>query len=193
MKEKEVLLVLTDEWADWEASHAIVGVNDSLAYVVKTIAIDKNPKTSIGGLRTEIDYEFENYHHFDNLAMVILTGSFSWNEKKHDVVADFIKKVVDANIPIAAICGGTRFLAKHGFLNNVKHTGNSLKYFKEILKDEQKYTGQDFFVATQIMSDGGIITAVDTASVEFAYEIFKTLAVDEREDIDEWYNKFKMI
>ena len=40
MKEKEVLLVLTDEWADWEASHAIVGINDSLAYVVKTIAID---------------------------------------------------------------------------------------------------------------------------------------------------------
>jgi len=50
MKKKEVLLVLTERWADWEASYAIAGINSTQQYVVKTIAIDKYPKVSIGGL-----------------------------------------------------------------------------------------------------------------------------------------------
>jgi len=32
MSEKEVLLVLTDNWADWEAAYAIVGINEESAY-----------------------------------------------------------------------------------------------------------------------------------------------------------------
>ena len=184
---KEVLLVLTDQWADWEASFAVWLVNSVPEYTVKTIAECKQPKVSAGGLRVEIDYTINEYENFDNLAMVILTGSFSWGKHQYDEIAKFIGQARDASIPIAAICGGSVFLARHGFLDSVKHTGNSLERFKK----EPDYSGQDFFITAQVVVDQGIITANETAALEFAREIFRILKVYTDEDMDEWYDEFK--
>ena len=191
MQRKEVLLLLTDNWADWEASHAIAVINSSPQYIVKTIAIDKYPKVSIGGLRTEIDYVIGDYQNFDKLAMVILTGSFSWREVYHEEITDFIKKAVDFRIPIAAICGATIFLGKHGFLNNVKHTGDTWEYFHMNLYDEKGYTGQKHFVSAPVVNDNGFITANETSAIDFAYEIMRTLKTGTNEEIDLWYDNFK--
>lgn len=46
---KEVLLVLTEKWNDWEASYAIAVLNSYSDYKVKTLALDYVPKTSMGG------------------------------------------------------------------------------------------------------------------------------------------------
>jgi len=191
MQKREVLLLLTDHWADWEASHAIVGISFAEQYEVKTIAIDKQPKVSIGGMRAEIDYSIEEYQSVDNLAMIILTGSFSWGENRYDEIAGFVKKVVSNNVPIAAICGATIFLAKHGFLNDVKHTGDELEYFREMLEGEDGYKGQEHFSVAQVVNDGGFITANETAALEFAREIFRTLETDTDDEIDLWYEKHK--
>jgi len=191
MKTKEVLLLLTDHWADWEVSHVISSINPTEKYVIKTIAIDKQPKISIGGMRTEIDYSFDEYQNYDNLAMVILTGGFSWAENCYDVIAEFISKANRKGIPIAAICGATIFLAKHGFLNNIKHTGDELEYFKEMLEDQENYKGQQHFLVSQVVNDGGFITANETAALEFAREIFITLKTDTDEEINLWYEKQK--
>jgi len=187
MQPKEVLLVLTDQWADWEASFAIWLTNFSPEYTVKTIAIDKQPKVSAGGLRVEIDYTIEEYECCSNLAMVILTGSYSWNKRPYDEIAEFVKKAHDLQIPIAAICGATIFLGKHGFLDKVKHTGNDLESFQK----EAGYNGQDFLITAQVVIDQGIITANATAALEFAREIFRVLKVYSDEDMDEWYDEFK--
>ena len=187
MQPKEVLLVLTDQWADWEASYAIWLTNSVSEYTVKTIAVDKQPKMSAGGLRVEIDYAICEYEHFDNLAMVILTGSYSWNKDRYDKIAMFAKKTHDLRIPIAAICGATLFLGKHGFLDNVKHTGNNLERFQK----EPGYNGHDFFISSQVAVDQGFITANETAALEFAREIFRVLKVYSDEDMDEWYDDFK--
>jgi len=191
MQEKEVLLLLTDHWADWEAGYAVVGINLAEQYVVKTIAVDKQPKVSIGGMRAEIDYSIADYQNFDNLAMVILAGSFSWGEYRYDEIADFIRKIRGFDIPVAAICGATIFLGKHGFLDNVKHTGDEPEYFQEMLEDEEGYKGQAHFVVAQSVNDGGFITANETAALEFARDIFHTLNTDTDEEIDSWYEKYK--
>jgi len=191
LQEKEVLLLLTDHWADWEASYAITGINSAPQYAVKTIAIDKKSKVSIGGLHAHIDYAIEEYQCFDHLAMVILTGSYSWGKDRHDEIADFVKKVNHLAIPIAAICGATIFLGKHGFLDHVKHTGDELEYFQEQLKDEEGYNGQEQFILAQSMNDKGFITANATAALEFAREILRTLKVYTNEEIDSWYEQFK--
>jgi len=188
---KEVLLLLTDHWADWEACHAIVGISFAEQYVVKTIGINKQPKVSVGGMRAEIDYSIEEYQNFDNLAMVILTGSFSWGENRYDEIAGFVKAANKNGAPIAAICGATIFLAKHGFLNNIKHTGDELGYFEEMLENEECYKGQEHFSVAQVINDGGFITANETAALEFAREIFCTLKTDTDEEINLWYEKHK--
>ena len=190
-KVKEILLFLTDQWADWEASHAIAGISFAEQYIVKTIGIDKQSKISIGGLRAEIDYSIEEYKNFDSLAMIILTGSFSWGENRYDEIADFVRKANESGVPIAAICGATIFLAKHGFLNSIKHTGDELEFFEEMLKNEEGYKGQEHFSVAQVINDGGFITANETAALEFAREIFRTLKTYTDEEINSWYEKYK--
>ncbi|NBI06583.1 type 1 glutamine amidotransferase family protein [Senegalia massiliensis] len=183
----QVLVLLTDRWCDWEASYAIAVINSFSDYVVKTISSDTIPKVSMGGIKSEIDYCIGDYQNFDNLAMIIIPGGLSWEVNDYDEIAEFIQSAVKSDIPVAAICGATLFLCKHGFLNEIKHTGDSLELFLK----QKNYKGQSFYVPAQVVVDGGFITANETASVEFAYNIFKILKVDSDEEMEEWYNNFR--
>ena len=69
-KKNEILLLLTDRWCDWEASYAIAVANTFSDYVVKTIALDTNPKASMGNLCANIDYSIDDYLNFSNTAIV---------------------------------------------------------------------------------------------------------------------------
>ena len=188
---KIALLVLTEYWADWEAAYAISGINDTQGFVVKTIAMDLLPKVSIGGLRAEIDYCVSDYIDFSNVGIIILPGGYTWMETNYDEIADFVKRARNHAVPIAAICGATLFLGKHGFLNEVKHTGDEQEYFLETLGCEKEYTGKESFVPTQVVNDNGIITANETAALDFAVEIFKTLGIKTNEEISQWQDKYK--
>ena len=168
----EVLVVLTERWNDWEASYAIAVINSFTDYEVKTIAVDDIPKKSMGGIKASVDYSINDYQNFNNLAIVILPGGFSWEENDYDEIAEFVKKIMKLQIPVAAICGATTFLCKHGLLNNIKHTGDSL----ELFKNQEGYTGEEFYIPAQLVIDHEVITANETAAVQFAYEIFKILA-----------------
>ena len=39
--------------------------------------------------------------------------------------------------------------------------------------------------------DNGVITANETATIEFTYQIFKTLKIDSDAEIEQWYENFK--
>ena len=183
----EVLVILTEQWNDWEASYAIAILNSFSDYKVKAIAVDETPKVSMGGINASIDCTINNYKNFNSLAMVILPGGLSWEENDYGEIAQFINRVIELNIPIAAICGATTFLCKHGFLDNVKHTGDSLELFQQ----QKEYRGEAFYIHEQVVVDNLIITANETAAVQFAYELFKILEIDSTEEIEQWYDNFK--
>ncbi|AQR94867.1 type 1 glutamine amidotransferase family protein [Clostridium saccharoperbutylacetonicum] len=185
----EVLILLTEQWNDWEASYAIAVINSFSDYEVKvkTIAVDDIPKKSMGGINAFVDYSINDYQNFNNLAMVILPGGLFWEENDYNEIAEFIKKIMKLQIPVAAICGATTFLCKHGLLNNVKHTGDSL----ELFKNQEGYMGEAFYVPAQVVVDNNIITANETAAVEFAYEIFKRLEIGSEDEMEQWYDNFK--
>lgn len=187
MNRNEILLVLTDQWNDWEASYAIAVANSFTDYVVKTIATDTNDKVSMGGIMAKVDYSIDSYQNLEHLAMIILPGGLSWENNRYDNIAEFVKIAVDATIPIAAICGSTLFLCRHGFLNHVKHTGDSLELFEK----QDGYTGNDLYIPAQVVVDNGFITANETAAIEFTYHIFKLLQIDSDDEIEQWYDNFK--
>ena len=186
-RKNEILLLLTDRWCDWEASYAIAVANVFSDYVVKTIALDTSPKVSMGNLCVNIDYSIDDYLNFSNTAIIILPGGLSWEENDYDKIAEFIRRISNASVPVAAICGATTFLCRHGFLNDIKHTGDSL----ELFLSQCGYCGQALYVPAQVVVDGGFITANETAAVEFAYEIFKILKVDSDVEMAKWYDNFK--
>jgi hypothetical protein len=55
----------------------------------------------------------------------------------------------------------------------------------------KEYRGENLYIPAQVVSDGGVITANETAAVEFAYEIFKILKVDSDEEMKKWFNNFQ--
>lgn len=143
-------------------------------------------KISMGNLCTSVDYSITNFDNYSNVAMVILPGGLSWEENDYDEIAEFIKNITQNHIPVAAICGATTFLCKHGFLDTVKHTGDSL----ELFQSQKGYNGQSLYIPAQVVVDGGFITANETAAVEFAYEIFKILKLDSEDELAQWYDNF---
>ena len=61
MKLEEVLFVVLDEYADWEAASLAAALNEKpeqgkQRYCVKTVSLNKEPVRSIGGFRTMPDY-----------------------------------------------------------------------------------------------------------------------------------------
>lgn len=186
MKNK-VLLFLTDEWCDWEAGYAIAVINSFSDYVVETVAIDKKPKVSMGNVKASVDHAMSELHDFSDVVIIILPGGLSWEENDYDEIAEFITLIRQADVPVAAICGATTFLCRHGFLDHVKHTGDSL----ELFQSQEGYHGEKLYVPAQVVVDGGFITANETAAVAFAYEIFEILNVDSADERKEWLDNFK--
>jgi putative intracellular protease/amidase len=189
---KEVLFMLVDEYADWEAALIAAALNDSdgehRKYCVKTVSVYGNPVRSIGGFTVIPDYSLESAP--EDFAALLLIGARSWKNDSSKPVAALLKKAVKKGVIVGGICGGTAFLAMHGVLNGVSHTSNSLDYLKEAAKE--RYTGEKLYVSEQAVSDGGIITANGTAHMEFTKEVLIALDAKPQRDIDAWYDYFKL-
>lgn len=72
-------------------------------------------------------------------------------------------------------------------MDKVKHTGDSFEFFEA----QDEYNGATNFLEAQVIRDKNIITANETAAVEFAYEIYKLLEIDEPKELEAWYDNFK--
>ncbi|WP_409342670.1 type 1 glutamine amidotransferase family protein [Paenibacillus sp. MBLB4367] len=186
---KEVLVLVTDGFADWEASYVTAELNKpSTGYRVRTIAIDKSPKTSMGGLRVLPDYELESFAFETEVAMLIIPGGTGWRDEANRQAKAIVQNCLERSIPVAAICDATTFLGKHGFLDRGKHTGNTLGYLK---KGAPEYKGDAHYVDAQAVSDGLLITANGSGAVEFSKHILAKLQVFDEAQLNEWYALFK--
>lgn len=187
MHMKKVLVFLTDGFADWEASYVTAELNkSSTGYQVETVALDKEPKISMGGLKVLPDYSMDDAP--ETFSMLILPGGTTWREEKNQKIEKLVKDCFDQNIPVAAICDATTFLGMHGFLDHSRHTGNSLPYLKE---GAPAYRGEEHYIAQPSVRDNGLITANGTAALEFTREILLELNVRDEKDIENWYGFFK--
>ena len=180
---KEILVFIFDTYADWEPAYICAELNaPDTGYVVKTISLDKEPKTSMGGFRAIPDYSIDSFP--KDFHLLILCGGLAWMEQKNDGVLPLVDYAVKHRIPVGAICNACNFMAEHGYLDHVKHTGNTLEFVKS---QAPHYNGDGNFLEKQAVCDGGIITANGTGELEFAREILMLLEVKEMGDIEGWY------
>lgn len=186
---QEVLILITDNYADWEIGFAAPLLNNpSRSHSIKTVAIGGKPVRSQGGLRVVPDYSIDCLP--EQFAMVILTGGTYWAEQKFKIpqVKKMIDDCVEKNIPIAAICDGATFLAENGYLDSIAHTGNSLAHLKS---NAPNYKGDAYFQEKQCVVHDQIITANGTSTLEFSREILKLLNVQLPMGIMGWYSYYK--
>lgn len=185
---KEVLVFIFDGYADWESAYICSELNaPETVYVVKTLSLDKEPKISMGGFRIIPDYSVSDYP--KNFNMLLIIGGEAWKEHKNNDIQSVVDYAVKQNIIVADICDAATFLAQNGYLDNIKHSGNTMEYMKS---QAPLYKGCSNFIEKQPVCDSGIITANGTDSLEFSKEIMLCLKVKSVEKIDEWYKFNKL-
>lgn len=190
----EILYVLLPDYAAHEAvylSQAIASdeyaMKENPKYVNKVVAPTLEPVKSIGGFCTVPDYSFDTMP--DDCAALILIGGFGWSTPIADRVVPIVRKAIENNVIVGAICNGASFLAKCGFLNAIKHTGNGLEQLKAW--GGSNYTNADGYVDAQAVSDKNIVTANGSAALEFAKELLLSLENDTPERIETYYQFHK--
>ena len=141
------------------------------------------PVAAIGGFRVLPDYSFDNMP--DDYAALVLIGGYGWLTPVADKVAPIVRKALDKGIIVGAICNRASFMAKHGFLNVVKHTGNGLDRLK--LWGGEAYTNFGSYIHQQAVSEGGIVTANGSGVLEFTKELLLLLENDTPERVEMYY------
>lgn len=186
----EILYVLLPDYAAHEIvylSEAIASDEQSLKenpkYVNKIVAPTMDPVKSIGGFRTLPDYSFDTMP--DDYAAMVLIGGFGWATSVADKVVPIVKRAIENGKIVGAICNAASFLAKHGFLNHVRHTGNGVEQLK--LWGGENYAGVAMYLHEQAVSDKSIVTANGSATLEFAKELLLLLENDTPERIEMYY------
>lgn len=190
----EILYVLLPDYAAHEVvflAQAIssdeYALKENPKYVNKVVAPSMEPVKSIGGFQTLPDYSFDTMPY--DYAALVLIGGFGWTTPIADQVALIVRKAIEKGKIVGAICNGASFMAKCGFLNHVKHTGNGLEQL--ISWGGDNYTNPDGYVHAQAVSDKNIVTANGSASLEFAKELLLLLENDTPERVEMYYQFYK--
>jgi len=198
MNKKQILYVLLEQYAAHEMvflSQAIndgeMGPRENPIYINKVVSKSLEPVTSIGGVRTLPDYTFDNVP--KDYAALILIGGHSWLTPEADCVLPLVKDALSRGVIVGAICNAASWMAKQGFLNEVKHTGNGLSLLQ--YWGGANYTNAANYVNEQAVSDGNIVTANGSGQLEFARELLLLLENDTPEMIERYYmfNKLGLV
>lgn len=190
----EILYILLPDFAEHEIvylAEAIASDEFSLKenpkYVNKFVAPTSEPVKSIGGFRIIPDYSFDTMP--GDYAALVLIGGFGWATPVADKVVPIVRQAVENGKITGAICNAASFMAKHGFLNDVKHTGNGIDQLK--LWGGENYINLAGYVHTQAIRDENIVTANGSATLEFAKELLLVLENDTTERIEMYYQFYK--
>ena len=185
---KLALIFIFDTYADNEPSYLAVALNaQDSPYIAKTVSLDKQPKTSMGGFKVIPDYSIDDCPM--DFSLLVLTGGLAWLTPANEPVLKLVKYAVENKIPVAAICNACNFMAEHGFLDHIKHTGNTLQFMKS---QAPHYKGDANFLEEQVACDGNIITANGTAVLEFTRTVLKYIKYKEDKEIDDFYYQNKL-
>lgn len=194
MERKEVIFVLLEQFADWEASFLNIALNMGtkpgrpVKYKVKTLSLTGNTATSGGGFKVITDYNLSTVP--EDYAGIILIGGMTWEAEHNLKLLPLIRQAVEKGAVVAGICMASAFLAIHGFLNEVKHTSNTLDFLKRIAGD--KYTGEANYIHQQAVGDKNIVTGNGTGYLEFTKEVLLALNADTPEEIEAYYDFNKL-
>ena len=102
-----------------------------------------------------------------SLAALVIPGGDHY-EAGHDQLIEAVGRLVDEEIPVAAICGATLLLARSGFLDERRHTSNAAPYL-----EASGYRGGTHYAETPVVTDRGVTTASGIHAIPFTAEVMR--------------------
>lgn len=186
----EILYILLPDFAAHEMVYLMEAISSDEQqlkpdpkYVNRIVAPSAEPVIAIGGFRVMPDYTFADMP--DDYAALVLVGGYGWLTPAADEVVPVVRKAVEEGKIVGAICNGASFMARAGFLNKVRHTGNGLDQLR--LWGGDSYTNPEGYEHRQAVADGRIVTANGSGVLEFTRELLLLLENDTPERIEMYY------
>ncbi|TDD68602.1 glutamine amidotransferase [Jiangella aurantiaca] len=182
-------IALYDTLADSEIGHLLVelrtGRFTGTPWNVVTVAESAEPITTMGGLRIAPDLALADLdpRHSD---LLVLAGAEMWDTGGGEVWAAAARRFLDAQVPVAAICGATAGLARAGLLDDRDHTSAALEY----LMTADGYHGEDRYVDARAVVGGDLITAGPDSPVQFARATLSRLGLAPEQTLQAYEDVF---
>ena len=167
--EKEIVFVLLDDFADWEAAFLAPALRAGTmpgrpaSYGVKYMTPDGRPVRSIGGLRAAADCDASALP--EACAGLILVGGMQWQSEAAQRIVPLVGEALARGIVVGAICNAVSFMAAHGFLNRCPAHGQHPRNAAKV--GGANYTGEELYEERQAVRDGNVVTANGTGQLEF--------------------------
>jgi putative intracellular protease/amidase len=187
MKNRNCYLFVFDGYADWEPALAIAMMNKHTDFAMYTFSVDGNAKQSMGNLSVKPTTSLKDIR-TNEIDLLMLPGGDIWESGGNEEVAPLVKEMISKNKTVAAICGATVLLARHGHLDRVNHTSNGLEYLKKI---SPSYKGAKYYLNQPSVTDGNIITANGAAMIDFAIAIFRKIELADKDTIEKIDDLYK--
>lgn len=181
MKQKVYVMVF-EEMSDWETPYALWAIAKSERFDIATVGFSKDAIKSRCGLTVLPDVSINDVE-IGETALFIVPGGDLWEQSFPEMVI-LLRRLQEANVPVAAICGGTLEAIRAGLTHHKRHTSNDLNYVKTFVSD---YDGESFYVNESAVTDGNLITANGLSPIEFGREIVKLLGIYADEDAENWF------
>lgn len=191
---KKIIYIYTlNTMAEWEITNLLQAfsmeamINKGIKnFEIKTVAIEKNPIKTIGGLTIVPDCTLEEIDD-ENAAALILPGAESWGNGEHNAILEKSLIYIEKGILVGALCGATLALAELSVLDRFNHTSNALEYLTMFSKN---YRGQELYVDSQAVIDKNLVTASAAGGLLFAKHVINYLNLFSDSNIESWYNYY---
>ena len=182
-------VVVFDGYADWEPAYALAELRRWGKRSVRSVGFTSAPVVSMGGLKVLPDATLSTIA-IDDVELFLLPGGDMWENATYPRAAldSLLVRLVEAQTPVAAICGATLALARARLLDARRHTSNMRSY---LAAHAPEYAGAAYYDERPAVRDEHVITASGLAAVDFAREIFAELQVFNASDEALWYTMFK--
>ena len=184
-----VHLFVFDAMEDWEAALAMSAINSPQfqsvpgRYRVVTVASSLRPITTRGGKLIHPDVSIDAVTP-DSSAMLILPGGQSWDRDAHGEALQLASRFIACGTPVAAISAATLALARAGFLDRLRHSGDTREFLIS-----SGYRGTAFYCGAPSM--GITLPSSAVGPVDFAREMFRMLNLGSRGPGEARYAMFK--
>ncbi len=185
MTTRTIAIYATNTMADWEFAYLTPQI--TLAEQLKPgrfqlvfVGEDLSPVTTLGGLSITPTMILEQILTDEDLAILVIPGGNTYGSG-HEKLETAAKDLINRNIPVAAICGATYFLARIGLLNDRDHTSNAQQFLAST-----GYTGSNRYQEEPAVTDRGIITASGLNAVPFTAAIMREIELLPDSVVNAW-------
>ena len=157
-----IALYTTETMVDWEYAYLTTQITTAEEvrpgrFRLLLVGDGPAPVRSLGGLplspAADLD-ELIPLADEGTLAALVIPGGNHYVEGGHERLAGTVEGLIAREVPVAAICGATYFLARNGFLDERRHTSNAAEFLAA-----SGYQGAGGYVDAPVITDQGVTTA----------------------------------